>query len=425
MTLSTKNGRFVVDGRETFLLVDTVWSAPSDATDDEWSFYLRHRSRQGFNGALVSVLPILHDRSIRDGGLAPFDEEDVRSNSTWHFEARYFSRLRERLERAREFGVTLCPVLLWVNYVEGTWAAERTPGFVMPEPARQEYLDRLADIIEDSECLLIISGDPAFESVAEVESYRSFASEVRRRWPQSVIAFHSAPTAELPAELDQLADALLFQSGHHAEQPRRALQLASRYRGTAGQRPVMNAEPAYEAHRMGGGVGRFSQATVRRRIWESVVAGASEGVAYGAHGLWGWHRGSEDFSSVHFSGTPLDWREALFLPGADDAARCRQLMQETGVSRLGARPEVISVADEGWGAEDVVIGVAEGGHKAVVYLPNGGPVTLRAPGGLALERSVSLPDVRAIEVTPRRTGEGLCVIDPPGNVTECVLFVDL
>ncbi len=266
MTLSTENGRFVMNGREAFLLADTVWSGVSDATDDEWLFYLRHRSRQGFNAALVSVLPILHDRSVRAGSLAPFDEEAVRSDSKWHFDPKYFARLRDRLDRAKEFGLTLCPVLLWVNYVEGTWGAERTPGFVMPEPARDEYLDRLAEVIEDSECLLIISGDPGFASAVEVASYRSFTGQVRRRWPRSVIAYHSAPTAELPAELDQLADALIFQSGHHPEEPRRALELASRYRGTAGERPVMNAEPAYEAHRMGGGVGRFSRATVRRRI---------------------------------------------------------------------------------------------------------------------------------------------------------------
>ena len=80
------DGRFVLDGRQAFLLADTVWSALSDATDDEWEYYLDRRARQGFNGALTSVLPILHDRSAKEGGLAPFDEDLVRAEGAWRFD---------------------------------------------------------------------------------------------------------------------------------------------------------------------------------------------------------------------------------------------------------------------------------------------------------------------------------------------------
>jgi hypothetical protein len=425
MTLSSKEGKFVVDGYQAFLLADTVWSSLIDATDDEWSFYLKHRAKQGFNAALVSVLPILHDRSAQAGGLAPFDEERVEANGGWHFNAGYFDRLGDRLGTAARTGITVGLVLLWVNYVPGTWGAGRTPGCVMPEPVWDEYLAYLSAVVKDGECLLIVSGDPAFSSREEVTSYRSFAERVRQVWPQSLIAFHSAPTATLPPELDDLADAMIFQSGHHGEMPHLARELAARYRLGSKTRPVMNAEPAYEGHRVGGGVGRFGRAIVRRRIWESVAGGASEGVTYGAHGLWGWHRGGAQFSSTHFSGVPLDWREALFLPGSEDAVVCRRLMESARLACLEVQPDRLKVADEGWGHDEVVASTTSDGARGLVYLPYGGPVTLEVPGEMEVGQLVSLPDGDTVPTAAQSKGDHRYIIDPPGDVSECVIFLEL
>jgi len=423
--LRTADGSFVVDGRQRFLLADTVWSALSDATDDEWAYYLDRRARQGFNGALISVLPILHDRSAKEGGLAPFDEDLVRAEGVWRFNDGFFRRLRERLDMAERYGIVLGLVLLWVNYVEDTWGAERTPGFVMPGGARDEYLHSLAEVVRDGECLLVVSGDAAFTSVAEVNSYRDFSEAVRAKWPKSLLTFHSAPTATIPVELQALADALVFQSGHHGETPKCARELAARYRSIAGNRPVMNAEPAYEAHRVGGGVGRFGRATVRRRIWESVVGGASAGVTYGAHGLWSWHRGNEPFSSNHFSGAPLDWRQALLLPGSDDAATCRAIMEGVGAYRLDPGSRDLAVVDQGWGADEVVVGVDATSATAAVYLPNGGPVTLRGTKQITLKCAIDLETRSEVKCCVDMADENTATVDPPGTVSEAVLILQL
>jgi hypothetical protein len=422
---STKDGSFTIDGQPVFLLADTVWSAFMDAGDDEWTFYLRHRARQGFNAALVSALPILHDRSVQGECVSPFDEERVARSGDWHFNSRYFDRVNARMEEAAGAGIVIGLVLMWVNYVRGTWGAERTPGFVMPEPVWDEYLTRLSAVVKDGECLLIVSGDAGFSSPEEVLSYVSVAKVVRRVWPQSVVAFHSAPTAVLPPDLDDLADALLFQSGHHGETPGLARELAVRYRQGSHERPVMNAEPAYEGSRIGGGVGRFGRATVRRRIWESVTAGASEGVAYGAHGLWGWHREGAQFTSTQFSGTPLDWREAVFLPGSSDAALCRRLLERAGLRSLEVRPDVLKVVGEGWGHKEVVASTTSDGAKGLVYLPYGGPVTLQVSGQLEVSSLVPLPDGETVPTRARVEEKGVYVIDPPGSVSECVIFVEL
>src|SRR5262245_56910443 len=116
--LCTSDGQFAVDGSRRFLLADTVWSSLGDANDDEWQYYLRFRAHQGFNAALISVMPILHDRSQRSRqGLAPFDEDLIRRHRKWELVPAFFDRLHQRVAMARQAGITCGLVLMWVNYV--------------------------------------------------------------------------------------------------------------------------------------------------------------------------------------------------------------------------------------------------------------------------------------------------------------------
>jgi hypothetical protein len=425
--ISVRDGCFEQSGKPTFLLADTAWNAFSGATDDEWRLYLRHRSQQGFNAALVSLLPILHDRSQRTpAGPLPFDEGLVRAQGRWELNSQFFDTVAARIEQAAEAGITCGLVLLWVNYVEGTWGSERTPGFVMPEDVQRQYLAALQRVVPERGALLIVSGDAGFAPGPEIGTYAAFSELVRKIWPHNLITYHSAPDAVLPPELESMADVLIFQSGHHGEHPERARTLARRYRAMASGRPVMNAEPAYEAHRVGGGVGRFGRAGVRRQIWESVVGGASAGVAYGAHGLWGWHRNGDPFTSVHFSGTPLDWREALFLPGADDAVACRRIVEQEGLLRLAAPAgEQLRVADRGWGGDQVILGVDAASGAAAAYLPNGGPIELARDSSLSVRRVVDLERGQDAAVTVSRSADGHWVIDPWPAVSEALVVLDL
>jgi hypothetical protein len=424
--LAVSDGAFAVNGSRSFLLGDTAWAALSGATDEEWLLYLRHRSRQGFNAAYMSVLPILHDRSSRGpAGPVPFDEELVRQEGRWELNPAFFDHLGRRVEQAAAEGIVCGLVLLWVNYVEGSWGAERTPGFVMPEEARRRYLAALGQVVADGSALLIVSGDARFDAGAELGTYVGFAKLVRETWPRSILAFHLAPDVVLPPELEPMADALIYQSGHYGDRPALPRQLARHYRGIARDRPVLNAEPCYEAHRIGGGVGRFGRAAVRRQIWESVIAGASAGVTYGAHSLWGWHRNDAPFSSVHFSGQPLDWREALFLPGADDAAACRRITEHEGLLTLAKPdPAELSVAGEGWGADQVVIGVDPLSGTAAVYLPQGGPVELASSGPVRLRRVIDLARDQEGSASCVRSGDRW-VIDPYPGIAEALLVLAL
>ena len=83
------------------------------------------------------------------------------------------------------------------------------------------------------------------------------------------------------------------------------------------------------------------------------------------------------------------------------------------------------MVDEGWGAADVVVGVDPEARAAAVYLPNGGPVTLRGRDKITLHRLVDLSSGRDFPGICTSIGEGTCVVDPPADVSEALLFLRL
>jgi hypothetical protein len=131
------------------------------------------------------------------------------------------------------------------------------------------------------------------------------------------------------------------------------------------------------------------------------------------------------FTSVHVSGTPLDWREALFLPGANDAAECRRIMEAEGLCCFKSPTDALRVIDEGWGADEVVIGLDSSARTAAVYLPNGRPVTLWAPGPITIRRVIDLGSGTDVGAICAGAGSGTWIIDPPATVSEAVLFLGL
>ena len=54
----SKNKRsFERDGRPFFYLADTIWSAFTNVSLEEWEYYLTQRKYQGFNTLQINTLP--------------------------------------------------------------------------------------------------------------------------------------------------------------------------------------------------------------------------------------------------------------------------------------------------------------------------------------------------------------------------------
>lgn len=363
---------FQRDGCDAFLVADTVWSAFADAEPLEWRQYVRHRARQGFTHLLISVLPILHDRSVRDSAWEPFA---VDSNGAYRYDAPnegYFARARELVAIAHDEGLHCCLVLLWCCYVAGTWGAKRTPWAPIPAVERAAYLNLAVDRFADLDPILIVSGDDDFKLESATEVYYDALRRVAARAPQLLTTMHSTPQAALPASVadDPRLSFYGYQAGHHFAGQSRTWELAEQYLDSDVRRPIVDLEPCYEGHGYGGGGGRWGRQEVRAATWWSILGGASAGVGYGAHGLWQWHRPGARFTSPGFSLEPFPWEVALQFPGADDVTFAAQIVVGSGL--IGAEPAQQLLVEPATGVRAAVGRNGETG----VYLPYAGQVVL-------------------------------------------------
>jgi hypothetical protein len=374
----------VVDGRPWFLLADTIWSAFTHVPEPDWTAYLRRRSAQGFNSLLISALPILHDMSETTTDLqSPFTDFWKGAPKFGALRPGYAEIIRARVGEAVEFGFTPVIVDIWCNYAPETWASRSQPGYVIPADAVRAYLESLVEALAPHEAIHLVSGDADFKSEASIAFYAEALRCLKQLSPTSLAGMHLQPEANLPAELadaDDL-DLYVYQSGHHAELQHLPYTLAEAYRSRPRLRPVLNVEPPYDGHGHGFRYGRFDARDVRRASWQSVLAGASAGLGYGAHGVWQWHERGACFNHAEFSGAPFDHDTALGLSGAADVAFLKYLVESLGLMEMRPAQELIR-----GGPSEVRVATSADGGLTVVYAPSPIEITLATEDAGRVER---------------------------------------
>lgn len=365
LTVDASGSFFLLQGKPTFVLADTLWAAFSRMTDAEWSDAMRLRRRQGFNAVNISILPVAHDRSLSSDSRSPFL---VRSDGSWDMDAldsTYFERAGRMVSIALENGIVPILGVLWCNYVPNTWGAAKTPDLVMTESQSKCYVGQVIKTFGDS-VIYCISGDDHLDDSIAVARYVSALHQVKLALPAALTTFHSTPRAVLPAnvESDPALTYYAYQAGHDVGWEERSEKLPRRYTAIEPRKPVVSMEPCYEGHGFGAGHARHDARDVRRASWVGVLCGAGAGLGYAAHGAWSWHRAGDDFNGEHFSGIPLPATRAMELPGAWDMGLLRRLVEHYGLYALRDRQEHISN-----NASGAVFAVSEDGNTAAAYLP--------------------------------------------------------
>lgn len=321
LAITPSKNFFLRDGTPFFWLADTVWSAFTNVTKDEWHEYLKYRRLQGFN---VLQINVLHQWDASTPYLRfPFRKDAQGNYSSFELDEDYFAFAEELLEVATDFGFIPALVLLWCNFVPDTWGAKRGISPVMPLKTVEKYLQFVIPRFARFDPIFIISGDTDFGSSKTVEYYLKALEIAKTLLPSSLTALHLQPHAVLPEEIvaSQHLDFYMYQSGHGKLEQNLPYVLAKRCLEYSVKRPIVNGEPCYEGHPYGfTKEGRFRTFDVRKAIWQSLLSGASAGVTYGAHGIWCWHREGAEFKGVEFSGEPFEWRIALSFNGAWEAS---------------------------------------------------------------------------------------------------------
>ncbi len=387
LDIAASRDRFEIDGEPHFVCADTAWNAFTSATEEEWDRYTRYRAEQGFNTIQVSVLPVLHDASLTYTAPTPFASTHGYDQGPWDFtrpSSAYFERAELMTALAASRGLRICLVLLWNNYIPGTWGHRSRPDVALPRELVEPFATLVAERFRAHHPLYFIAGDTKFETEAITGYFVAAIEAVKGADPSALAAMHlTGNNSDLPAcvvESPHL-DFYTYQSGHRVEHVHGGWQLATAFLEKYPTRPLMNAESCYEGHGHAGGVyGRFTAFDVRRALWTSVLAGAKAGFTYGAHGVWSWHRRGAHFTSVANSREPFDWSVALEFAGGWDTAYSARIVERFGLNGLRADQSVVPAAPEGVRAARI-----DSTGTVVVYLPYADPLRIVASDAPELE----------------------------------------
>jgi hypothetical protein len=312
---------FTLDGEKFFYLADTVWSAFTNATMEEWEFYLDKRWSQGYTVLQINTLP-QWDRCLMEESIYPFHSEDGVKFDFSQWNEAYYVRARQMCKMAVEKGFHLSLVVLWLNYVPGTWGSRLVDANIMPKDFVRKYAEKIVDEFDEFDPIYLISGDTDFDTSEAVEYYEMALDIICEKSPDSLKTMHIKRGYDyIPKQFLDRISFYMYQSGHNAQEQKMAYVLAERFYKDYPPKPIINAEPCYE--QMGYSrqhYGRFQPYDIRKAAWSGILSGACAGVTYGAHGVWNWKKAGKRPNPVLGEGFDESFavQEALQYPGAWD-----------------------------------------------------------------------------------------------------------
>lgn len=196
-----KKDRIYKDRKPFFYFADTCWSAFTNISMDDWKYYVDYRYKQGFNCIQINILK-QWDSSGDELNLYPFP---IKKEGEWrgaHFEfdystinEKYFDAAEEKLQVLKEYGMTPVLVLLWGNYVPGTWESKFTNNNLFPYEYLEQYTSYVAKRFKKYEPIYFISGDTDFPEEETVKYYKKSLIQQKQQILMRCIHFISVVKA--------------------------------------------------------------------------------------------------------------------------------------------------------------------------------------------------------------------------------------
>src|SRR5699024_8687625 len=365
------------EGEKFFYLADTVWSAFTNATIEEWRDYLDFRKMQGFNVLQINVLQ-QWDASETGLNIKPFDYKEDGSFNFYKRNDAYFDKAEQMVEMAVERGFVPALVLLWCNYVPETWGSNISNVNNMPFELVEDYVNYVDGRFSKYNPIYLVSGDTDFQTKQAIDYYSLALKTIKKLSPNCLTTLHvRGRLTEIPDELlysDKL-DFYMFQSGHNIQFQSMSYQLAKEFSSKPVKRPSLNSEPCYEQMGYSRNLyGRFNRFDVRKAAWQSLLSGADAGITYGAHGIWSWHKKGKAFGLIGEAfDRPYDWKDALKFEGSWDYAFAKNLFYLFNLDEL--QPLDIVLKD----TEEIRVAISKNSTKIAIYVPVNTVLTLNMP----------------------------------------------
>jgi len=369
LTVSPSKDYFLKDGRNTFILADTVWTALYNPTETEWDYYLERRHMQNFNAIQLSVLH-QWDGGIPDSGIYPFALKETGNFDFYKLNDEYFVRAKKMLTKAVDMGFIPMLIILHASYTANTWAVKNKPEAVMPLEVVGKYAEYAAGLFKDLNPIYIVAGDTDLNDETTRAYFHTALNAVKRIDPEGLTCFHLTPDTQLPDEFlfSPLLDFYILQPGHRGDKTCLAYEMTQEYYNKSVKRPIFNGEFFYEGSSHTGELyGRYREFDERRAMWQSVLSGSKSGIGYGAQGLWGWYRQGKEFANVSFGGNAFTWQAALNFKGAWEGSFVKYMFEQYDMFDI--EPCDIIQNSHPLQRKEIRAAKSPDGGKIVIYMP--------------------------------------------------------
>ncbi len=358
------------DGTPFFWLADTVWCGPLFADFGDWKLFLKDRVAKEFT-AIQFVLTQWRMAKTDAAGNPTFTGTDkVAVNPA------FFQRMDKYDDAINEAGLLAVPVLLWA--IRG----DDNPGYSLPEDQRIVLAQYMVARYGAHQVIWFLGGDGQY-SGENADIWKRIGRAVFSPGHHRLATMHPGGRSWVGGEFrnEPWFSFVGYQSGHgDDEKTFRWLNQGppSTQWADMPNLPVINIEPNYEAHNGYTYRKVHTDHAVRRAAYWSLLVSPPAGGTYGGQGIWGWHTKVQAPADHISTGLGSPWYVAKDLPGAFSMKYLHEFFKGIEWWRLVPAPEVLA---EQPGKEDaskfIAAAKSEEGDLLVVYLPEGGSVTLK------------------------------------------------
>ncbi len=361
------------DGTPFLMIGDTPWALPWRGTIESVTAYAENRQERGFNAALLMSLQPDRgaegpdDRTATGGFGVAF--EDLREGHINHPRPEYFQYLDTLTGILSGHGIV--PVYQPVFHGFG-WKGLQVLGWTVDPSEYARYTRYLVARYGARPAMWLVGGDGNGKNNGIEEGGIQAEKWDAYRQPTGI---HYNPFDDFcPPHMSenncyhmnqsfQDAEWLDFQwcqTGHNGE------HLTHKVERMYGNRPVKavaNGEPTYEGiNEPSNGSGWWQG----HEAWLQFLSGGTMGVVYGAGGLWNWKLFPDEPGWPGWANSAVSWREAIELPGAVYVGYLGKALKGLNTTDLEKHPELAGGN----------LCLARPGEIYIVYLPEGGQVTL-------------------------------------------------
>jgi hypothetical protein len=342
------------DGTPFLWIGDTAWSAPMNASFEQWQTYVRDRRDKHFT--MLQIFCASAWAGTKDVlGNAPFLGEGL---AQWN--PAYWQEYEKKVQYANEQGL----VVLVVGLME--------PVKRYPDAASAQHFARnLAARLLGNFVIFSPSFDSKYMELAD-----SVAAAVRRAAPHHLLTQHPSSNQDAKVYHGQsILDFTSLQSGagwgsnplSAATASRTAIEGTAQLNRLEPAKPIINLEARYDSAFNQGQLPRLP----RSCGYLTILSGAA-GYTYGCAGLWNWGQTSVGKDP---QASPWSWERGLHQPSSVEMKHMAEFFGGIEWWRLEPCPELIRNQPKDW-TRRMVMGKTAKGDLAVAYLPDDPSITI-------------------------------------------------